>query len=124
MSLFENYDEERDKLANIIEMLLSKNFKVITYDKKDPYPIDINPIPYFIQQLKFFKADEQIAKSRFESLLERLLNNMNNPIIKSEMKQKDLYRFDVKQFFICRFLGQDIQIFFACDREGKLALFV
>jgi len=105
MSLFENYDEERDKLANIIEMLLSKNFKVITYDKKDPYPIDINPIPYFIQQLKFFKADEQIAKSRFESLLERLLNNMNNPIIKSEMKQKDLYRFDVKYMVVTRNLA-------------------
>ena len=92
LSLFENYDEERDKLANIIQMLLAKNFKVLSYDKQDPYPHDIQPITYFIQQLKFFKSDEQIARSRFESLLERLLNNMFKPVIKSEMKKQDIYR--------------------------------
>jgi hypothetical protein len=92
MSRYEDYDDEREKLGNIIQMLLDKNFKLIQYDKKDSYPYSVQPIPYFINQLRFFKPEDQIAKSRFESLLEKLINNMNNPILKQELKDKEISR--------------------------------
>ena len=96
MSLYENYDEERLKLANIIDMLLAKDFKILTFkvdEKSDGgKTADIEPIPFLIQQLKFFKADEQIAKTRFETLLESLINKMFTPSIKSDRKKSEIYR--------------------------------
>ena len=92
MSLYAAYATELPKLANIIEMLLAKNFKILSLKDKNSCPVDIEPIPYLINQLKFFSVSEMAAKPYFESLLERLISKFDKPPIKCDLTKHEIYK--------------------------------
>ena len=92
MSLYAAYETELPKLANIIEMLLAKNFKILSHKDKNSCPVDIEPIPYLINQLKFFSVSEMAAKPYFESLLERLISKFDKPPIKCDLTKHEIYK--------------------------------
>ena len=54
MTMFSNdiYEAEREKLEEIIRILLVRNFKIIVYEGSAEI---IEPITYFIHQLNYFK---------------------------------------------------------------------
>ena len=95
MSMFaENiYEVEREKLEEIIRILLVRNFKILVYDGSNEV---IEPITYFIHQLTYFKKEQSTARGRFESLLERITLKLTPQMIQ---KESDLSKLVLDKLF-------------------------
>ena len=113
MAHFNNYDHEREKLEEIIQILIWRQFKILVYDGSNDV---VQPIVFFINQLRlvfvihlvstanfwlvgsnewlialktflrYFKQEQFVAKTRFEVSYFRL-NDFN---FKSNASQKDI----------------------------------
>ena len=54
MAHFNNYDHEREKLEEIIQILIWRQFKILVYDGSNDV---VHPIVFFINQLRLVFID-------------------------------------------------------------------
>jgi len=85
MAHFNNYDHEREKLEEIIQILIWRQFKILVYDGSNDV---VQPIVFFINQLRYFKQEQFVAKTRFESLIERLITTTSARLKKGAISKR------------------------------------
>lgn len=62
MAHFNNYDHEREKLEEIIQILIWRQFKILVYDGSNDV---VQPIVFFINQLRLvFMIDYEVDSNR------------------------------------------------------------